>query len=330
MIKYKYIDKLRDKNNKITHYILEDSNGMKANVKAEVLRHHMKIGNIQIDKLKLTSDGRIINNVNKIKMDSEIFNIDFDKLDTFVDNFSIIATKSNKERLIPNDIADSIIIKINDIFGIDISPVRGFENIQFRPYFYKSNYFVLTTSGLIKTTPMQENNIKMYNYEFNTDCFNKNNEFDQEDFKLSLIKTLEYMHMQSVNVLYNTNYVKALINDNISRAMNTTFLTGYTVKDFKLDWEVTQKKFIRCALKYVGDRQLKNKDNCSLMLAFDFNAKDKKYQILFSIIDRKVSQERTYKVKDYDATSINEMEVMLEVIREHTKKGIENMIDNLV
>ena len=62
MIIVKCIEKVRDKNNVITDYILEDCNGMKQTLSSDQVKGMIKNGWLNILNLKLTSDGKLIDN----------------------------------------------------------------------------------------------------------------------------------------------------------------------------------------------------------------------------------------------------------------------------
>lgn len=64
-IKARYTKKHRDKQGRIVGYTLQDSTGKKVNFYSEDLKMHIKNKNLEVTNLKLTSDGKLIDKVEK-------------------------------------------------------------------------------------------------------------------------------------------------------------------------------------------------------------------------------------------------------------------------
>ena len=62
MIKVRYIEKLRDKHNKIYGYTLQDEQGNQMNVQADALKNAIRAGQVDCINLNLTDDNRLVNN----------------------------------------------------------------------------------------------------------------------------------------------------------------------------------------------------------------------------------------------------------------------------
>lgn len=60
MIVVKCIDKIRDNNNKITQYVLQDNTGAKVSLDPKIVKRDMISGQLVVVNLQITSDGRII------------------------------------------------------------------------------------------------------------------------------------------------------------------------------------------------------------------------------------------------------------------------------
>lgn len=54
------VEKIRDYNGKITHYLLMDNNGVKKSIDANTLKCSINAGEISVDNLTLTSDNRLV------------------------------------------------------------------------------------------------------------------------------------------------------------------------------------------------------------------------------------------------------------------------------
>lgn len=77
MVYAKCIEKVRNKNNVIVGYILEDKNGSRLNIKAEQLKLAIFTNQISVINLKLTKDGKLVdakNTSNKEKYIDEFYN----------------------------------------------------------------------------------------------------------------------------------------------------------------------------------------------------------------------------------------------------------------
>ena len=75
MLKAKCIEKMRDKNNLIIAYKLQDTQGNTKTVSPQQLKQAIKTNKIDIINLKLTSDNRLINNQFNKKLESKPTNI---------------------------------------------------------------------------------------------------------------------------------------------------------------------------------------------------------------------------------------------------------------
>lgn len=71
MITVTCTEKFRDKNNRIVGYELEDCNGKRMRFKSKQVRQAVFLQQITITNLKLTSDGRLIDNTESVKSDGQ-------------------------------------------------------------------------------------------------------------------------------------------------------------------------------------------------------------------------------------------------------------------
>lgn len=72
MITVTCTEKLRDKSNRIVGYELEDCNGNKMRFTSEQVKQAVFLRQIAITNLKLTSDGRLIDNTDSVKSDNQL------------------------------------------------------------------------------------------------------------------------------------------------------------------------------------------------------------------------------------------------------------------
>ena len=74
MITVTCTEKLRDKNNRIVGYELQDCNGKKMRFTSEQVKQAVFLQQITVTNLKLTSDGRLIDNTESAKSEMEEYN----------------------------------------------------------------------------------------------------------------------------------------------------------------------------------------------------------------------------------------------------------------
>lgn len=67
MVKATCIEKLRDKNGTIKGYVLQDCNGVQMKFNSEQVKQAIFLQQLTVTNLKLTSDGRLIDNNNSTK-----------------------------------------------------------------------------------------------------------------------------------------------------------------------------------------------------------------------------------------------------------------------
>ena len=72
MITVTCTEKLRDKNNRIVGYELQDCNGKRMRFTSEQVKQAVFLQQIRIVNLKLTSDGRLIDNTESVKSDGQL------------------------------------------------------------------------------------------------------------------------------------------------------------------------------------------------------------------------------------------------------------------
>lgn len=72
MITVTCTEKLRDKNNRIVGYELQDCNGKKMRFTSEQVKQAVFLQQITVTNLKLTSDGRLIDNTESVKSDGQL------------------------------------------------------------------------------------------------------------------------------------------------------------------------------------------------------------------------------------------------------------------
>lgn len=74
MITVTCTEKLRDKNNRIVGYELQDCNGKKMRFTSEQVKQAVFLQQITVTNLKLTSDGRLIGNTEPAQSEMEEYN----------------------------------------------------------------------------------------------------------------------------------------------------------------------------------------------------------------------------------------------------------------
>jgi hypothetical protein len=134
VIQVKCTQRIKDKNNKVTGYIIEDINGSTLEVEPNELKRNILTGEIDVINLSLTSDGRLVKRVNhengleelkhKTHIQQDIYNIHSDDamiafntniLNSII-NFTVTNLRLKADLLLCIDIdAD---FKIGDITGI--------------------------------------------------------------------------------------------------------------------------------------------------------------------------------------------------------------------
>lgn len=116
------VDRLRNKNNKITKYILETVHGNRISVTPDALKRGIKIDQLVVTNITLTSDDRILliekdkyiiddilridNEIHKLLNKSKILGLDIDIINTWCGNKIYVVSKSKTEHLIliPSDV----------------------------------------------------------------------------------------------------------------------------------------------------------------------------------------------------------------------------------
>jgi hypothetical protein len=124
------IDKIRDRNGNIKGYVLQDMNGVVARFDAKDVKHAMFLNMLQVDNLKLTKDGKLIdagnnqnaqngNYMDRVKnlQPSELAELTADQIAEIIGN--ICSKQLQKMELIPNK-GVSQYVYIMDRFAIYI------------------------------------------------------------------------------------------------------------------------------------------------------------------------------------------------------------------
>jgi len=96
MVHVTCINKLRDKNNRIVGYVIKDKHGKEMEILSESLKKHIISGDIKVDNLTLTSDGRLID---KGRQEQEIVKyIGLEKNNKGIEAYYIIEDEQGNKR----------------------------------------------------------------------------------------------------------------------------------------------------------------------------------------------------------------------------------------
>lgn len=230
------IEKFRDKNNIIKGYRLQDKNGNKIDTTPEVLKAAIFSGQLDVENLKLTADGKLIDNKefkkgtkNNTKETDTIKDIESLKL--LVNYFYKHGVPINS-RYIYDSLRQikPIVEGLNQSFGINVNIIEIINNRYcccYGPFvFNPDNHYMITSS--LKVT----NYIKHYNKLYKNGIHDGYNILPRYKIEENLVNTIKLMMFNSkdkISIYEIYSSVKDIMNLMIDNERRFTDIGGLEI-----------------------------------------------------------------------------------------------------